>query len=432
MTVIAVAVTNDLLGKGLLLVVLLMLSFFFSGSETALFSLQKVDRSSLGRSGTGGERVNALLSRKHALITTLLMGNETVNVALATTSAAVLVVLAPGKPWLNIVLLTPVLVLLSEVTPKVLAFRFNRSWARRAAVPLTLFYTLMTPLRWILAALVSSIARLFGARSEEISDALEEEELLVYLERGTETGSIAPRELDFAEAVFDFDDLTVERLMSPRPDIFALPLRTSWDQLTQRCLTSGFSRVPIYNRSTDSILGILLIKDLLKLRSAPIAGPLQLRSLLLPPVFVPTSKPADDMLEEFLAQRYHMAFVVDEHGTLVGLVTLDDLLDELLGEADDGSTESDLTEHNDGWIVRANMDIEDFTEDTSIELPEGDYHTLGGYVFHELGCLPKIDDRVRHGAWTFSVAGMKGRRISSLHVLATTEDQPSDAEEDPC
>ena len=432
MIVIAAITTGEVLPKVLLLVGLLMLSFFFSGSETALFSLQKVDQSSLSRSGTRGARANALLTKKHALITTLLMGNETVNVALATTGAALCVILAPSYPWLNIVLITPVLVLLSEVTPKVLAFRFNRSWARRAALPLTIFYTVMTPLRWVLAALVSSIARLFGARAEESSDALEEEELLVYLERGTETGSIAPRDLDFAEAVFDFDDLTVERLMTPRPDIFALPLRTSWGQLTQRCLSSGFSRVPIYSRSKDSILGILLIKDLLKLRSAPIAGPLQLRSLLLPPVFVPTSKPADDMLEEFLAQRYHMAFVVDEHGTLVGLVTLDDLLDELLGEAEDGTTEGELTERNGGWTVRANMDIEDFTEDTGIVLPEGDYHTLGGYVFHELGRLPKIDDRVHHETWTFAVASMKGRRISSLNVLSSVDEDGTEEEAPPC
>ena len=193
---------------------------------------------------------------------------------------------------------------------------------------------------------------------------------------------------------------------------------------------SGFSRVPIYSRSKDSILGILLIKDLLKLRSAPIAGPLQLRSLLLPPVFVPTSKPADDMLEEFLTQRYHMAFVVDEHGTLVGLVTLDDLLDELLGEAEDGSAESELTECQDGWMVRANMDIEDFTEDTGISLPEGDYHTLGGYVFHELGRLPKIDDQVRHNDWVFSVASMKGRRISSLNVVADAQEPDDKTEEE--
>jgi putative hemolysin len=400
-----------------LLAVLLACSFFFSGSETALFSLQKMDRRALARNGRAGRQATQLLQRKQSLITSILMGNETANVALATMTAALIASAWDGYGWVNILILTPVLVLFSEITPKVLAFRFNREWSQLAAWPLTVFFVIFSPLRWVLNVAVIGIARLFGAGPSDAPDDMEEEELLVYLDQGAEAGTVAALERDFVEAVFELDDLTIERVMTPRPDIFALPLNTPWRDLVLRCRESGFSRIPLYNKTPDSLVGVLLFKDLLKLRHAPVEGPLQLRSVLIPPVFVPTSKRADTMLEEFLDRRFHMAYVVDEHGTLVGLVTLDDLLNELIGEVDG---HVDIQEHpalpGDVMRVRATMDVEDFREETEIDLPAGEYHTLGGFVFHELGRLPRVGDQVLACDRAFVVSSMRGRRIDELHV----------------
>ncbi|HHO54141.1 MAG TPA: HlyC/CorC family transporter [Deltaproteobacteria bacterium] len=390
-------------------------SFFFSGTETAYFSLQKVDQEWFSRARGAGRQVVWLLDRRAALITTILLGNETVNIALSATCAGLVSSWFPSMPWLNVILLTPVLVLISEITPKILAYRYRRSWARLAAWPLSVFYWLVLPFRIVLSLIVSAIASLLGAE-RDVPQGMHPEELMVLVDSGAATGALDPLERDIIEAVFEFDGMTVERLMTPRPDVFAIPLNTGWEALLEQTRAAGHSRIPITGSTQDDIVGVLLLKDLLRFRDEPFAGPRQLRSLLLPPIFVPTSKHADEMLEEFLERRFHMAFVVDEHGTLVGLVTLDDLLHELLGEEDD-TDDSDIARlRPDALTVKASIDVADFAEETGIDLPEGDYHTLGGFVFHELGRLPRKGDTVAVHGHRFVVAKMEGRRIAEVIV----------------
>lgn len=396
-------------------------SFFFSGTETAYFSLQKVDREWFSRSDGSGRQVAWLIERRAPLITTILLGNETVNIALSATSAGLIAAWAPSMPWLNVLLLTPALVLISEITPKILAFRFRRSWARNVAWPLTAFYWAVLPFRLILSLVVSGVASLLGADRDN-TGGVAEEELLAYVAHGTASGALNPLERDIIEAVFEFDEMTVERLMTPRPDVFSVPLDVEWNELLDQTRFEGHSRIPITS-SGNEIIGVLLLKDLLRYRAQPPEGPRQLRSLLLPPVFVPTSKRADSMLEEFLERRFHMAFVVDEHGTFVGLVTLDDLLRELFGE-DDDTDESEIARlRPDAITVKASIDVADFEDETGIELPEGDYHTLGGFVFHELGRLPRKGDTVSWGNHRFVVAKMEGRRIAEVVVRSPLADQ---------
>ena len=396
-------------------------SFFFSGTETAYFSLQKVDREWFSRGRGAGRQVAWLLERRAPLITTILLGNESVNIALSATCAGVLTTFAPTMPWLNVVLLTPALVLISEITPKILAVRYRRSWARAVSWPLTAFYWLVLPFRFVLSVVVSAVASLLGADRAQ-PGGLHEEELLVYVAHGTASGALNPIERDIIEAVFEFDEMTVERLMTPRPDVFSVPLDIGWASLLEQTRSAGHSRVPVTAEGQD-VIGVLLLKDLLRYRDEPPSGPRQLRSLLLPPVFVPTSKRADTMLEEFLERRFHMAFVVDEHGTLVGLVTLDDLLRELFGE-DDDTDESEIARlRPDAITVKASIDVDDFHDETGIELPEGDYHTLGGFVFHELGRLPRKGDTVSWGEHRFVVAKMEGRRIAEVVVRSPMADQ---------
>ena len=396
-------------------------SFFFSGTETAYFSLQKVDREWFARGRGAGRQVAWLLERRAPLITTILLGNETVNIALSATCAGLLANLAPTMPWLNVVLLTPALVLISEITPKIVAFRFRRTWARAVAWPLTGFYWAVLPFRFGLSVIVSGVASLLGA-TRDIATGVAQEELLVYVAHGTASGALDPLERDIIEAVFEFDEMTVERLMTPRPDVFSVPVDIGWEDLLEAARFADHSRIPV-TADDEDIIGVLLLKDLLRYREEPPTGPRQLRSLLLPPVFVPTSKRADAMLEEFLERRFHMAFVVDEHGTFVGLVTLDDLLRELFGEDDDTDEQDIARLRPDAITVKASIDVEDFADETGIDLPEGDYHTLAGFVFHELGRLPRKGDAVAFGDHRFVVAKMEGRRIAEVVVRSPITDQ---------
>jgi CBS domain containing-hemolysin-like protein len=398
---------------------LFALSFFFSGTETALYSLQSVDRQALSR-GTYGDRLVARMLGKNgrALNQSILIGNETVNVALAATTASVVAHFLPGYAWANVFILTPLLVLISEITPKVLARRYKRRWATLTIWPLTAFFLLVYVPRLLFSGIVYVIGYGFGARGAWDSERMDEAEFIVLVEKGTEHGHIDPMARDIVEAVFEFDDLTVERVMTPRPDVQMLPIDLSWDELLERSRKLNHSRIPMYADNPDNIVGVLLVKDLLKHRTRPLAGPRQLRSILLPASFVPASKATDSMLQEFLTRRFHMALVVDEHGTLTGLVTLDDLLDELVGELEPDIDDVEIARTSPNSLtVKAAMDIEDFTEETGITLPEGDYHTLGGFVFHEFGRLPRRGDFITYEDHKFIVHEMAGRRIGALRVV---------------
>ncbi len=420
----ALTFTGTMGQAAVIFALLFALSFFFSGTEIALFSLQKVERQRLGSAGRTGARISELLERRGRLITTLLMGNETANVLIAAVGASVIAQLAPGNSWLNIVLLTPAILLFSEITPKVLAVRYNRQWALAAAWPFYAFYMMVTPLRWVIGGIVNALASLFRVTRQQGDEMLNEAEIRTLIHQGAEAGDVHAREREIIEAVFEFDDLTVGRLMTPRPDVFSIPLTITWTELLSQAREQGYSRVPVYDGDVDNIIGTLLIKDLLRYRKRPLSTPRQLRSILLPPSFVPASKPADDLLREFMQRKMHQAIVVDEHGTVVGLVSLDDLLSELVGDLLDIDDEvvDTISRTTPGVLaVQGDLDIDDFVEETGITLPEGEYHTVGGFVFHELGRLPRSGDTIVHEEHLFEVAGMDGRRITRVRVSAATQ-----------
>ncbi|MFT7518384.1 MAG: putative hemolysin [Kiritimatiellia bacterium] len=409
----------------ILTAVLLLLSFVFSGTETAMFSLQKLQRKRMANGHATARRVSAMLTKRNTLIATILIGNETVNIAFANTGATLFDGLTPYtwlNPWLNVLAVTPVLVLVSEITPKILGYRFNVTWSHLAIWPLTVFHIVVSPIRWVVTGLVTFLARRFGVTRDEQTDSLGEEELLTLLQQGTKVGNVGQQEREIIENVFDFDELSVGRLMTPRPDVFSLPLATPWKEIVQIVIDEGYSRMPVHGREPQDVLGVLLMKDVLKHRNKPPAGPQQLRRLLMPPVFVPQSKPATDMFKEFLEHQVHLALVVDEHGTIVGLVTLDDLLTELFGDFADDAPITNVIEHHSAieMTIQAQMDLEDFGEETAIILPEGEYHTVGGFIYHELGRLPEVGDSVQAPNALLTVETMEGRQIGIIRVYKAT------------
>ena len=402
-----------------LFAVLFLASFVFSGTEIAYFSLQSLERQRLGSSDAPGDRqVEQLLQKRTELITTILMGNEFANVAIATTGAALLATFVEEPGFLNIVVITPALVLLSEITPKVLALRFNQRWARAIVWPLTVFYTVLSPLRWVLSSIVSLLARLFGVSDEAVPDALKEEDFLVLVERGEESGAVGAEEREIIEAVLEFDDVPVSRLMTPRLDIEAVELDTRWEDLYACCEQQRFSRVPVFEGELDNIVGVLLVKDLLRVHRRPPEALRQLSDRLLQPMIVPPSLSGEDLMRTLLRRRVHMAFVVNEHGTLMGLVTLDDLIGELIGAVADDQREvtQDIAFDPLGMRVRAGMDIEDLEDETGIKIPPGEYHTIGGFVVHELGRMPTSGEIVEIPGVAIEVLETDGNRITEVRI----------------
>jgi hypothetical protein len=414
------------------LLTLLSLCMFFSISETSLFSLQKVDREALKEDPVIGETVAHLLHRPRRLLAALLIGNEFANIGLSTTSAALVLAAFPHAPWLNIVLVAPVLILFGDVLPKTLGLRFPRAVAARVARPLSFWNELASPVRWVLSGVGDLILRSIGISPAPLHDSLQEDQLRTLIDQGRETGVIQPMEQEIIHRVFEFGDLPVSRLMTPRPDIFSLSITTAWTDLLEEIRQARYSRVPIWQGNPDNIVGVLLVKDLLRHRDAPPSHARQLLKLLHPAMFVPPSKRAQDLLREFRAKNNHMAVVVDEHGSISGLVTLDDLLTELVGEVLD---ESDVDEkeavqlQENVWTVKAAIDIEDFEARFGIALPVGDYTTLGGFVFHQLGAAPNKGDEIEWKHLHFHVSGVDGRRITEVTVTFAEDQRPPTDEE---
>ena len=416
-----------------LLIGLICCSMFFSISETSLFALQKIDREALKEDRTVGEVIGHLLHRPRRLLAAILIGNELANVGLSAASAALIAEQLPEKwQWLNIVFVAPVLIIFGEVLPKTLGLRFSRSIARRVARPLNFWNEVVSPVRWVLSGIGDLILRLLGVSPAPLHDSLQETQLRSLIDQGRETGVIQPIEQEIIHRVFEFGDLPVSRVMTPRPDIFSLSVMTPWAELLEEIRSARYSRVPVWQGSPDNIVGVLLVKDLLRHRDNPPSHARQLQKLLHPAMFVPPSKRAQDLLREFRAKNNHLAIVVDEHGSIAGLVTLDDLLTELVGEVLD---ESDVDEkeavqlQEKVWTVRANIDIEDFDTRFGVSLPEGDYTTLAGFVFHQLGAAPQKGDEVTWNGLLFHVSGVDGRRITEVTLTFRHEEPVRDEEE---
>ena len=409
---------TELQQRSLLVVAGLALSFVASGTEAAVASIDRADRK--GLSEAGGGRAVALLDAK-GLDTSLIVSE------VVTSLGAAIVAIALLQAWLHVefaVCTAALLVAFNRATAQALGAALRLSWLRRVRVPLTALHWLLWPVRGPLCAVTDRLSATPNLQDDQVR---REAEFLALVEQGRAFGAVDQRERDLVEAVFEFGEFTVGRLMTPRPEIIAVPLDIAWPDLVTSCQDAKYSRVPVYGSRADDVVGVLMVKDLLPFRAqdGPPGALAGLRRSLIAPRFVPQNKPASAMLREFLATHEHMAFVVDEHGTLVGLITLDDLLGELVGEMldhDDLPEEDSVSVDREGWFrAKGWLDLEDFHEETGIRIAREGFHTLGGFVFHHLGRLPVKGDFIAVGGYRYVVVETDGRRILEVQVEAVEE-----------
>ena len=411
----------------LLLAVLLCLSAFFSGSESAMFSLDRFELEKLEEGNSrAGRSVRAMLARPRRLLATILLGNELVNVTLSAVGlAAVFAVYQErgGKTvpwWLNILVITPLLLLFGEIVPKAIAVRAGVSWARLVALPLQTFSWLVAPVRLVLHGIANVVLRLLRIEQDDpLAGALQEAQFKALVKLGEKQGVIASDEAELIHRVFDLSDTPVHRIMTPKADIVSVSMTAPMDEILEQVCRSRFSRVPVYLDDPDHVEGVLLTKDLLRYRWTDSRRVPRLKDLVQPTYFVPPGKPCGDMMQEFQAERGHMAVVLDEHGELAGLVTLQDILEELfeplqLEDRPDPAVErlADGT-----WRVPAKFEIAEWNRSMDPPLPAGEsYNTVAGYIFELFGRLPRKGEVVRDLSWSFKVIGMEGTRMTWILV----------------
>jgi CBS domain containing-hemolysin-like protein len=430
---------------------LLCCSAFFSGSESALFSLDSITLEKLDQSPSRtGKAVQKLLSHPRKLLATLLLGNEIVNIGLSSVMAAIVFTVASDLGsgagdiwWLNIVFATPLLLIFGEVVPKAVAVRTGIRWAQAVSLPLQAFAALFAPLRIVLegaAQLVlvginaASRGRLTKLKTDDdtIEAALEEAQFRALVRQGAREGSLDPREAALIHRVFDLTDMPVSKLMTSRAEVKALSLNSSGDELAVAARTSGYSRLPVYAGDLDHIRGILLLKDLLRFRANDEEVSARgLERMLQEPYFVPPGKPAGQLLREFQSKRAHIAIVLDEYGTFLGIVTMQDVLETLFEpmRRSEGETASESGPNferlADGvFRVPARMSIEDFNRRIGPPLPTGDtYTTVAGYIFHLFGKLPAKGDQISDRHWSFHVSGLEGTRLTQVSATRRERSQ---------
>jgi CBS domain containing-hemolysin-like protein len=347
----------DVLEKLAAIFALLCASAFFAGAETALFSLSRVSREALATKGdANSQRLLRLLGNPRRLITTLIVGNELVNIA---TSSLAATIVAGRLPWMRqaaqvaiaAAVTLPVILFFGEMAPKSLAIRINERWARVVAPLLEVVMYMVMPIRVVLQAIAGIFIAIFGGRGAGGTEGLREEEFRALVDVGSEEGELQIAERRLIHNVFEFGDTTVGKVMTPAERVFALPYEMPLGKLVEAVGTERFSRVPIFKSAkpprpprpgrkqpdrpgSNDIVGILLAKDLVGYARGQLEGH-TIADLLHPPLFVPRATKCDRLFREFQRRKTHIALVVDEYGRLAGLVTMEDLLEELFGEIAD-------------------------------------------------------------------------------------------------
>jgi magnesium and cobalt exporter, CNNM family len=327
-------------------------------------------------------------------------------------------------------------VVIGELVPKALALSHPERTALAVSTPVRWFFFVFRPLIWLLQTSTTAILRLFGHEPPGAEhEAHSEAELRMLLSSAAEQGEIEHEEQEMVYKVFDFADKEVSDVMVPRPDVVAISIELPPAEALQQVLESPYTRYPVYRESLDDVVGILHVRDLIEAMHDRGIAAVDIEELLRPAYMVPETKDLAALLTEFRRTNQHLAVVIDEYGSVEGIVTLEDLLEEIVGEIEDEFDLPDETvERIDDHTIRIDgtFPIDDFNEQFHVELPQDDYHTVAGFVFGLLGRGAEPGDEVTYDGVAFRVESIEGQRIDRLIVTFRPwhrEPEPPDEEE---
>ena len=407
------------------LVFLVACSAFFSASETAFSSLNQIRLKSRAEDGdASAARVLAMAEKYDKLLSTILIGNNIVNIA-AASIGTILFTRALGAErgaTMSTIVLTIVVLIFGEVTPKSLAKEMPETVATAVSPMLNLLMVLFTPLTW----LFSQWKRLLGhfVHSTE-EDTITEGELMTMVSEAENDGELTDRESELIRSAIEFDDVEVEEILTPRVDVVAVEDNTSLDEVAQTFAESGYSRLPVYHDTIDNIIGVVHEKDFYLAR---LKKETSLEELVKPTLYTTGSTQISQLLRTLREQHHHLAVVVDEYGGTEGIITLEDILEELVGEIWDEHDEAteDFHKQSDGsWIVLGSASVDDLFE--MLGLPEDediDSNTVNGLVQEKTCHLPKVGDRFTLGSYDGVVTRTAKRRVTEVRLTPAENPEP--------
>ena len=400
------------------LIALLLLSGFFSSAETALFSISRAKARHLAKEkGLPNALIKKMKDDPHRLLSTILIGNNLVNVGAAALATSIMIDLVTSNAvGIATGIMTALILIFGEIIPKSIATRNNVLIARLVIMPLYWLSILFVPIIYLL----NFIPRLTGKIQRK--SRVTEEELMTFVEVVEEEGGIEEEEKELIHNIFEFDDTSASEIMTPRADMFVINVHEELD--VEKIIRSGFSRIPVIEEDIDDVIGILNIKDLFMHQVTSTKQP-DVRSVMSEPYFVPENKKLDHLLQEFKRRKQHLAIVVDEHGGVSGLITLEDALEEIVGEIVD---ETDKVEPHivklkqNEWRVLGKSEIDDVNDKLRMDIPDTkEYDTFSGYVLDQIGRIPHEKEDIFLGNFVVTVNEMDGTRIKEYIVKKTEE-----------
>jgi CBS domain containing-hemolysin-like protein len=411
----------------ILLLVTLFLVAMASAAETALTSISRIKLKNLVEEGDKQAiEIDRLLSNPNKLLSTILIVNS-VAVIVASSMATLLALQFFGNlgEIIETILISLVVLIFCEITPKTAAVQNPLRWARIFVNPVRGAAWLLTPIVWTLSAITNFLVRIVGGQIKHRGPFVTEEELRLLVTVGEKEGVLEEEETEMIHSIFEFADTTVREVMIPRIDMVTLESDATVDEAVDLALEAGFSRIPVYEENIDNIIGVLYTKDMLKqLREGH--NSFLVRDLVRTAYFVPETKKLDDLLREIKQKHVHMVIIVDEYGSVAGLVTIEDLVEEIVGDIqDEYDREEKLYERvsENEYIFDAKISIEEFNDLMEQELDDSDYVTLGGFLYAQLDKIPTVGDTITFHNLTFTVLSTRGRRITQVRVIREAEQQ---------
>jgi CBS domain containing-hemolysin-like protein len=408
-------------GEFVLLFLLIMMSGFFSASETALFSISRTKARHLAKSpGRAYQLIVRMKQDSHKLLTTILIGNNVVNIGASSLATAITIQyfskLHPGDSTGNAVglatgVMTLLILIFGEIFPKSVAVQHNIQVAKIVIFPLYWLSYIFYPA----AMLLNFIPKLSGNKRK--APAATEEELITFVDVVQEEGEINPNERELIYNVFKLDDVSVSEIMTPSVDMFIIDLAKPVD--IKKIIESGFTRIPVIKGDIDHVVGIMHIKDLFR-HQIGCDGPVDIEKIMREPYFVPEYKKLDQLLNQFKHKKEHAAIVVNEYGEVSGIVTMEDILEAIVGDIMD-ETDIDVPAvvkiREKEWLVLGSAEVQAINEKLKTQIPESDdYETFSGYVLEQIGRIPKEQEQIVIDNLDITVKEMEGNRIKSFIV----------------
>ncbi|QSG04474.1 hemolysin family protein [Halapricum desulfuricans] len=412
---------------GILMILFLLVgSGFFSSSEIAMFSLPPHQVDAMVEQGRrGANAVKSLKDDPHRLLVTILVGNNMVNITMSSISTTIVgFYLDAGTAVIVSSLgITSMVLLFGESAPKSYAVENTELHARRVAPPLKVVGKVLLPLIAVFDQLTRQVNKITGGRSEIESTYVTRDEIRNMIKTGEREGVLDEEEREMLHRTLRFNNTIAKEVMTPRLDVTAVSKDADIAEAIETCIQSGHARLPVYEGSLDNVIGVVHIRDLVRDLNYGENEQLELPDLIEPTLHVPESKNVDDLLKEMRENRMHMVVVIDEFGTTEGIVTMEDLTEEIVGEILEGSEEEPIEfVDSDTAIVKGEVNIEEVNEALSIDIPEGEeFETLAGFIFNRVGRLVEEGEIIAYDGVEIRVEQVENTRIMKARISRIDE-----------